>query len=169
MFPQFYQRVFETHLSPTQYLTLQLLILRVQSHRQVSLAQLARMFPQPLKSESRERNIQRFLNLPKFSAKLLWFPLIKQFLKQEFRGIGGNRSQKRRAKKLKLIHQGYLLLVIARTQWQERNLMMISRVWGQHAIPVYWQLLGKKGSSSLPEQKRVLTPVLRLLRPDPVL
>jgi hypothetical protein len=169
MFPQFYQRVFETHLSPTQYLTLQLLILLIQSHRQVSLAQLARMFPQPIKEESRERNLQRFLNLPKLSSKLLWFPIIKQFLKQEFRGTRRNRFQRRRAKKLKLIHQGYLLLVIDRTQWQDRNLIMLSLVWGQHAIPVYWQLLGQKGSSSLSEQKRVLIPVLRLLRPYPVL
>ena len=81
MFPQFYQRVLETHLSPTQYLTLQLLILLLQSHRQVSLARLAQLFPQPIKYESRLRNLQRFLNLPNLSAKLLWFPIIKQVLK----------------------------------------------------------------------------------------
>ena len=169
MFPQFYQRVLETHLSPTQYLTLQLLILLLQSHRQVSLARLGQLFPQPIKYESRLRNLQRFLNLPNLSAKLLWFPIIKQLLKQQTRLIGNNRVQRRRAKKLRLLHQGYLLLVIDRTQWKDRNLMMLSLVWGQHALPVYWQLLGKKGSSSLAEQKKVLAPVLRLLRPYRVL
>lgn len=144
-----YQKVFEKHLSPAQDLTLQLLILLVQSHRTVSLGRLAQLFPQPIKYESRMRNLPRFLHLPQLSSRLLWFPIIKQLLKQEFRSIPTNRRQRRRSKKLKLIHQGYLLLVIDRTQWQERNLMMLSLVWGRHAIPVYWQLLKKKGSSSL--------------------
>jgi hypothetical protein len=165
MLPQFYQRVFETHLSPTQYLTLQLLILLVQSHRKVWLSQLAQLFPQPIKYESRRRNLQRFLNLPTLSAKLLWFPIIKQLLKQHYRSSGGNRFHRRLAKKLKLIHQGYLLLVIDRTQWKDRNLMMLSLVWGQHALPVYWQLLSTKGSSNLAAQTKVLAPVVRLLRP----
>ena len=46
---------------------------------------------------------------------------------------------------------------------------MLSLAWGKHAIPVYWEILPKKGSSSLREQKKVLTPVLRLLKPYPVL
>ena len=103
------------------------------------------------------------------SVKLLWFPIIQQILKQEFRPELYNRKQRRLRQKLKLMHQGYLLLILDRTQWQERNLMVLSLAWGRHAIPVYWQLLSKKGSSSLPEPKQVLTPVLRLLRSDPVL
>ena len=46
---------------------------------------------------------------------------------------------------------------------------MLSLAWGQHAIPIYWEILPKKGSSSLREQKKVLTLVLRLLKPYPVL
>ncbi len=42
--------------------------------------------------------------------------------------------------------------------------MMLSLVWETHALPVYWELLGKKGSSSLEEQQRVLSPVLALLK-----
>ncbi|EGJ32801.1 hypothetical protein LYNGBM3L_75850 [Moorena producens 3L] len=80
---QFYQTVFETHLNTCQYLTLQLLILLLQDHRNVSLSRLAKLFPQPIKYESRVRNIQRFLNLLKLSAKLLWFLTIKQIIKQE--------------------------------------------------------------------------------------
>ncbi|NEQ83202.1 MAG: transposase [Moorea sp. SIO2I5] len=47
--------------------------------------------------------------------------------------------------------------------------IVLSLAWGHHAIPVYWQLLPKKGNSSLAEQKKVLTPVLRLLHLLPVL
>ena len=85
MFPQLYQKVFETHLNPRQYLTLQLLVLMLQSYRDVSLSTLANKFPQLIKYESRVRNLQRFLDLPQLTAKLLWFPIIKQLLKQEWR------------------------------------------------------------------------------------
>ena len=85
MFPQLYQKVFETHLNPRQYLTLQLLVLMLQSYRDVRLSTLANKFSQPIKYESRVRNLQRFLDLPQLTAKLLWFSLIKQLLKQEFR------------------------------------------------------------------------------------
>jgi hypothetical protein len=141
----------------------------LQSYRDVSLSTLANKFPQLIKYESRVRNLQRFLDLPQLTAKLLWFPLIKQLLKQNFRSQPSNREQRRRVKKLQLIHQGYLFLIVDQTQWQERNLIVLSLAWGQHAIPVYWEILPKKGSSSLREQKKVLTPVLRLLKPYPVL
>ncbi|MGB5967883.1 MAG: hypothetical protein WBG70_06075 [Spirulinaceae cyanobacterium] len=72
------------------------------------------------------------------------------------------------SKKLKLIHQGYLLLVIDRTQWKTRNLIVLSLVRGRHAIPVYWEMIGKRGSSNFSLQKRVIAPVLRLLRPYPI-
>ena len=79
-----------------------------------------------------------------------------------------NRAQRRRAQKLKLIHKGYLLLALDRTQWQERNIIMLSLIWGKHALPIYWELLGKKGASNFSEQKRFIAPVLRLLRSYPI-
>ena len=84
--------------------------------------------------------------------------LTLKLLKQE------KEKRERKKKKKGLFHQGYLLLVIDRSQWKERNVMMLSLVWGSHALPVYWELLGKKGSSNLEEQKRVLFPVLQLLK-----
>lgn len=168
MFPELYQKVFDINLSPSQNLTLQLLVMLVQSYRTVTLSRLAELFPQPIKYESRVRNLQRFLNLPKLTVKTLWFPIIKQWIKQEFKQRASNRFQRRRAKKLRLIHQGYLLLVIDRTQWKQRNLIVLSLVWGTHALPIYWRLLGKNGSSNLGQQKRFISPVLRLLKPYPV-
>ncbi|WP_427162864.1 IS4 family transposase [Aliinostoc sp. HNIBRCY26] len=168
MIPELYQKVFEIHLNKSQYLTLQLLIMLVQSYRNVSLSQLAELFPQPIKYESRVRNLQRFLNLPQLSAKVLWFPIIKHWLRKEFQHRKPNRYQRRRSKKSTIIHQGYLLLALDRTQWQERNIMMLSLVWGKHALPVYWELLDKKGNSNFSQQKRVIAPVLRLLRSYPI-
>ena len=168
MLPQLYQTVLRIHLGESQYLKLQLLVMLLQSYRTVSLSRLAELFPQPIKYESRVRNLQRFLNLPNLTVRLLWFPIIKQLIKKEFRQKFLNRFHRRHGKKPRLIHQGYLLLVIDRTQWRPRNLMMLSLVWGRHALPVYWELLGKNGTSNLRQQKKVIALVLRLLRPYPI-
>ena len=163
MLSSFYPTCWQAHLSEAQYLTLQLLILLLQSERTVKLERLATLFPQPIKFESRRRQLQRFLKLPQLSVKLLWFPLIKYWLRQQ-RGsqkLKGNQRGNFR----KIQHKGYLLLVIDRTQWSERNLMVVSLICGKRALPVYWQLLAKKGNSNLRQQKALLSPVIRLLRP----
>jgi hypothetical protein len=41
-----------------------------------------------------------------------------------------NRAQRRRLRKLKSQKFGYWLVAINRTQWQERNVFMVSLVWG---------------------------------------
>jgi hypothetical protein len=90
-------------------------------------------------------------------------------LSKSFAANRATLEQRRRVKELQLIHQGHLFLIVDQTQWQERNLIVLSLAWGKHAIPVYWEILPKKGSSSFREQKKVLTPVVRLLKPYPVL
>jgi Transposase DDE domain len=45
---------------------------------------------------------------------------------------------------------------------------VLSLVWGNHALPVYWGCLEKKGNSNFKEQKALLSPVLKLLKPYPV-
>ena len=168
MFPTFYQTCIRANLTETQYLTLQLLVLLLQTHRKVCLSSLATLFPQPILYESRLRNLQRFLYLPRLSVKLIWFPIIKHLVKNQFRPVITNRAQRRHQNKKKLTHHGYLLLAIDRTQWQERNLFVLSLVWGNHALPIYWGCLEKKGNSNLKKQTSLLTPVLRLLKPYPV-
>ncbi|NEP29103.1 IS4 family transposase [Moorena sp. SIO3I6] len=167
MLPSFYQTCLEAHLTSAQYLTLQLLIILLQTERNVKLERLATLFPQPIQFESRRRNLQRFLGLPQLSVKLLWFPLVKYLVREQFHPHKMNRKRRRYLKRIK--QRGYLLLVIDRTQWKERNLMMVSLVCGRRAIPVYWHLLGKKGNSNLGQQKALLTPVLKLLKPNPVI
>lgn len=85
MLPKFYQKVLQAHLTQSQYLLLELLVLLLQSQRQVKLFTLARVFPQPIQYASRIRCLQRFLQLPQISLPLLWHPIIKYCLKQEFK------------------------------------------------------------------------------------
>jgi len=99
MFPPFYQKTLRAHLNESQYLTLQLLLLLLQVHRQVKLSVLANVFPQPIQYQSRKRNLQRFLVLPQLNIKLLWFPLLKYWIRQEQTGQNRNREQRRRLKK----------------------------------------------------------------------
>jgi len=164
MFPAFYQTTLRAHLNESQYLTLQLLLLLLQAHRQAKLSLLASVFPQPIQYQSRKRNLQRFLVLPQLSVKLLWFPLLKYWIRQVQTGHGFNRDQRRQLRKLKHHKRGYWIVAMDRTQWKERNVFMVSLVWGTHALPVYWELLDQVGNSDLNTQKRLLKVALPLFK-----
>ena len=41
---------------------------------------------------------------------------------------------------------------------------MVSVIWNKRALPIYWLLLSKKGSSNFYEQVATIRPVLRLLK-----
>jgi hypothetical protein len=56
------------------------------------------------------------------------------------------------------------MLAIDRTQWRHNNLFFISQIWSQRAIPLYWEILPKRGSTNLQEQQNLITPVLDLLQ-----
>lgn len=169
MFPESYQSTLRAHLTESQYLTLEILLLLIQAHRQVKLSVLASVFPQPIQKGSRQRNLQRFLVLPQLTIKLLWFPLIKYWIRQEETGRRLNREQRRRLKKLKHQKYGYWVIAIDRTQWKGRNVFMVSIVWGTHALPLYWEVLKHVGNSNLKTQKRLLRAVLHLFKSYPVL
>ena len=169
MFPAFYQTTLRAHLNESQYLTLQLLLLLIQTHRQVKLSVLASVFPQPIQYQSRKRNLQRFWVLPQLSLKLLWFPLIKYWIRQEQTGRGLNREQRRRLRRFKHQKYDYWVIAIDRTQWKGRNVFMVSIVWGTHALPLYWEVLAPVGNSDLKTQKRLLKAVFYLFKNYPVL
>jgi hypothetical protein len=57
-----------------------------------------------------------------------------------------------------------IYLVIDRSQWRAINLLMVSIVYDNRAIPVYFFLLPKKGNSNLIQQKQVLEPALSILQ-----
>jgi Transposase DDE domain len=146
MIPQFYQIHLQQQLKETEYLTLKLLVYLLQCHKTVSIESLATLMPYPIKFESRRRNIQRFLNLESLKIETLWFPLIEIILKEKFKP------------------EHPLKLAIDRTQWRDKNVFMISLIWDKRAIPLYWQLLDKRGSSNLEEQQALITPILELLK-----
>ncbi len=146
MLPQFYIDYLKTYLPSSELLTLQILVWLLQVHRQVRIERLASSFPYPIKCESRRKKIQRFLSLPRLSLPLLWFPLIKKIISHQFKK--GDR----------------LILTIDRTQWKTNNISMVSVIWKKRALPIYWLLLSKKGSSNFYEQVATIRPILKLLK-----
>ena len=146
MLPQFYLDYLKAYLPSSEFLTLQILVWLLQVHRQVRIERLASSFPYPIKCESRRKKIQRFLTIPRLSLPLLWFPLIKKIIKSQFKD--GDR----------------LIITIDRTQWKNNNISMASVIWKKRALPIYWLLLNKKGSSNFYEQVATIRPVLRLLK-----
>ncbi len=146
MLPQFYTDYLKTYLKDSEILTLKILVWLLQVHRQVRIERLASSFPYPIKCESRRKKIQRFLTLPGLSLPLLWFPLIKKIVNVQFK-----KGEK-------------LIITIDRTQWKNNNIFMVSVIWKKRALPIYWILLSKSGSSNFYEQVAVIRPVLRLLK-----
>lgn len=135
MLPPSYQTIFRKHLTEQQYLTLEILLLLIQAHRQVKLSTLASLFPQAITYESRKRNLQRFLVIGSLCVKLLWFPLVKYWIRQERTGHRRNREQRRYLNKKKHQKYGYWMIAIDRTEWKGRNIFMVTLVWGTHALP----------------------------------
>ena len=123
-----------------------ILINLLQDLQTVRLEELARRFPVPIQLRSRIKKLQRFLSLSQFKIKTLWFPILEFWLKQEW-------------KPSKVIY-----LVIDRSQWKAINLLMVSMVYDNRAILIYFILLPKKGNSNLEQQKQVLEPTLKLLK-----
>lgn len=123
------------------------LVILLQFHQTVTIERLATVFPQPILLESRRRSIQRFLLLRQMSAKVLWFPVVKGWV---------------RISKLKKGKE--LTFAIDRTQWREQNIFVISLIESKRAIPVYWLSLRKRGCSNLKEQKELIHPVLQLFK-----
>lgn len=146
MLPLFYQSCLKSQLSDAQFITLEILVALLQKERRITIERLATLFPQPILFESRRRNLQRFLSLPQLTPRAVWFPIVKQLIKRQI-----PRGQR-------------LQIVLDRTQWQNHNLMMVSLVYQNRAIPLYWTWLTKRGQSSLRDQQRVLRPVFQLLR-----
>jgi hypothetical protein len=93
--------------------------------------------PYPLTFESRIRAIQRFLKFPALNIEKLWFPLLKYILRDQF-----NKQKK-------------LRVAIDRTQWRDRNIFLICLIRQQRALPLYWQILHKKGCNKIRQKKNI--------------
>lgn len=144
MLPSLYQTHLENQLNNCQLLLFSLMINVLQDIKSVSIEKMATALPIPILFSSRRKKIQRFLSLPILQVEKLWFPIIKDWLAQVF---SENQA---------------VYVVIDRTSWGCINLIMVSVIYDQRAIPVYFELLPKLGSSNLMEQQRIFTKVLPL-------
>lgn len=150
MLPEFYQNLLAAQLSPKNFYFLALVIDLLQQVRQVKLETLAHDLSLPMRAESRRKRLQRFLDLPDWDLKTLWFPVVLAWMAHQFQA---GQS---------------VYVIIDRTHWQDVNLLIVTVAWGKRAFPIYWQLLDKRGSSNLAEQQQVLQPVLEALDNYPV-
>lgn len=146
MLPPLYQTHLENQLNSSELLFLNLMINILQNIKEVSLEKIATALPIPILFESRRKKIPRFLSLPIFNIEALCFPIIKTWLFQKFS-----------------INQT-IYLVIDRTIWERKNLMMISLIYERRAIPVYFEFLSKLGSSNLAEQVNLISKILPVFK-----
>jgi|SRR6476661_1525547 len=80
MLPTFYQTNLQKQLTHTQFILLKILLDLIQSEKQVRLERLARVFPFPIRIQSRRCKLQRFLDLPQLTISVIWLPLITYWL-----------------------------------------------------------------------------------------
>jgi hypothetical protein len=59
--------------------------------------------------------------------------------------------------------KGLVYMAIDRRSWGAINILMVSLIYDKRARAIYWEILDKKGSSNLEEQKRVLEKILTVL------
>jgi hypothetical protein len=147
MISELYQKVLENELGRARYLLLLMIVGALQILKQVKLEILAEALPLPILFESRRKKLKRFLKLEIMNIEKIWFLCLKEMLKQEERF------------KIK----GLVYIAIDRTGWGAINILMVSLVYDKRAIPIYWEILEKKGSSNLEEQKGVLSKVFAVL------
>ena len=151
MLHSLYQNHLENQLEPSELLVFNILINVLQNIKQVSLEKIATALPLPILFESRRKKVQRFLSSPSLNIETLWFPIVKDWLARNFTD---NQP---------------IYLVIDRTSWERKNLIVISMIYDKRAIPVYFELLPKLGSSNFAEQKRVFSRVLPLFKKSQII
>jgi len=117
MVPAFDRDCLACRLTQTQLLTLEIVVWLLQVHKNVKIERLAAHFPLPIKYESRRRHLQRFLTFSSLSIPLIWFPLIKTIIQQNY---PQNKP---------------LYLALDRTQWQDKNLFLVAVIYQKRALP----------------------------------
>ena len=147
MLSSVYQTLIRPYLSQSQYLTLEIRVWLLQTYKTCKLERLAASYPLPILYESRRKHLQRFLNSTSLSVTLIWLPIIKQIITS------------------KIPKSKRLIIALDRTHWQDNNLLMVSVIGKQRALPIYWIFIKTKGNSNLNEQMAVLSPVFKLLKP----
>ncbi|MFN7257063.1 MAG: transposase [Microcystis sp.] len=137
----------ENELGRARYLLLLMIVGTLQILKQAKLEILAEALPIPILVESRRKKLKRFLKLEILNIERIWFPCLKEMLKQPER----------------FTIKGLVYIAIDRTSWGAINILMVSLIYDKRARAIYWEILDKRGSSNLEEQKRVLENILTVL------
>ncbi|WP_231859718.1 IS4 family transposase [Microcystis aeruginosa] len=137
----------ENELGRARYLLLLMIVGTWQILKQAKLEILAEALPIPILFESRRKKLKRFLKLEILNIERIWFPCLKEMLKQQER----------------FTIKGLVYIAIDRTILGAINILMVSLIYDKRAMPIYWEILDKKGSSNLEEQQRVLEKTLTVL------
>ncbi len=116
-----YQTLLSSKLSKSEYWLLQLLLKILQCIKDVRLEQLAQKLPLPILMDSRRRKLQRFLSLEHWTVENIWWPIIQDWLKQKFPA------------------KATLYCALDRTQWGNNNLIVVSLIYHNRAIPIHFQ------------------------------
>jgi len=143
--PTFYIKHLKTQLKRAEFLIFFMLVTILQDHRWVRLEELANQFPQKILFESRRKKLQRFLDNPHLTVAKIWWPLFSYWLQNNFES------------------DEVLYIAIDRTQWQSVNLIFVSLIYQNRAIPIYFECLPKLGSTNGAKQIAVLSQVFPLL------
>jgi Transposase DDE domain len=143
---KFYHDHLKNQLAPADLILLEILINILQSLKTVSLEKIAEVLPIPILFQSRRKKLQRFLSNDKLNVISLWLPIIKNWITAQF------------------MAEETIYLVIDRTKWIANNLMMVSIIYKQRTIPIYFELLPQLGNSNLEQQKNVFNQVLPILK-----
>lgn len=118
MLPTFYQTHLQKKLAQAQFLLLTILLNLIQSEKQVRLERLVRVLPYPITTESRRRQLQRFLDLPQLTIASIWFPLSAYWL-TTYCSVGQTLS-----------------IAIDRSQWGCINLFTLALHKGAKSHPI---------------------------------
>lgn len=114
--------------------------------RTVNLTQVSTFFKSNSKQESSYRRIRRFFSEFSFDITIL-IPLVLSLFSL----------------------QGQLILILDRTNWQwgkkEINILLLSVAYRGIGIPIFWSVIGSKGSSSTSGLIHVLKQVLQKIGP----
>jgi hypothetical protein len=106
--PELYSKHLKKQFNPPQYLIVLIVINLLQNVQTIVLEEIARRFPCPIQLRSRIKKLQRFLSLQQFQIKTLWFPILKDWVEQEWQSGES------------------IYLALDRSQWREINLLMVS-------------------------------------------
>lgn len=147
-----YEASLKRTLNQAQYLLLILLVGCLQKLQDMRLERIAEALPIPILMESRRKKIQRLLSLATLNIEQIWFPCVKEFLKNSE----------------KYSKNGWIYLAIDRTNWGAINLLTVSLIYDKRAVLVYWEFLDNQGNSSLKAQQRVIEKAISLFEKDKI-